>query len=443
MSIASEITRLQTSKADSKAQINIDKDIINDGIDFINDEKVDSYDEKIAEMQEAYKQYIPINSTSDTQIEAPKGGTVIGKTIKGNTSQNGTPTPDAPVEIKTVTGLQNINVSNGTNSKDYEINLDNIELNKIGNYQDFIRKGTGKNKFNYNAIPILSSGANVEIITEGVKISARTAGGYRFVVYDLGKTTDLLNKTIRINSIFKASSTNQPTYKLVYCDADGNNRTIIAETNTSNETISGTINSTTLTNVGLMLALNHNSTSQEAGTYADFTNTIVTIDDIEMTYEPYGYKDKWYIEKNVGKVVFNGSEDWKYSSSLGAMYLSNYMKIINNTDIGAYSNKYMATTRNNYNANNYTIYGNNAGVLSIRDTDYTNVNTFKTYLSTANVYAYYVLANPTYSLINNEELIEQLDRIMQLYEGQNNILVTGDLAATLDLDYIVKAENHL
>ena len=110
MSIASEITRLQTSKADSKAQINIDKDIINDGIDFINDEKVDSYNEKIAEMQEAYKQYIPINSTSDTQIETPKGGVIIGKTIKGNIKQNGTPTPSTPIPVNNVTGEQVVKV---------------------------------------------------------------------------------------------------------------------------------------------------------------------------------------------------------------------------------------------------------------------------------------------------------------------------------------------
>ena len=63
--------------------------------------------------------------------------------------------------------------------------------------------------------------------------------------------------------------------------------------------------------------------------------------------------------------------------------------------------------------------------------------------ATKDNYIYYVPANPTYTLIENEELLNQLDRIMQLYEGQNNILVTGDLAATLDLSYIAKAENHL
>jgi hypothetical protein len=111
MSIANEISRLQTSKADTKEQVNIDKDYINAGIDFIGSETVDDYDEKIQEMQEAYKAFIPVNTTSDTQIDAPKGGAIIGKTLKGNTSQSGTPTPSAPVAIENATGLQKIKVT--------------------------------------------------------------------------------------------------------------------------------------------------------------------------------------------------------------------------------------------------------------------------------------------------------------------------------------------
>lgn len=111
MSIAYEINRLQISKADTKEQVNIDKDYINTGIDFIGSERVNNYDEKIQEMQEAYKAFIPINTTSNTQIDAPKGGTIIGKTLKGNTSQDGTPTPSAPIAVENATGLQKIKVT--------------------------------------------------------------------------------------------------------------------------------------------------------------------------------------------------------------------------------------------------------------------------------------------------------------------------------------------
>ena len=88
-----------------------------------------------------------------------------------------------------------------------------------------------------------------------------------------------------------------------------------------------------------------------------------------------------------------------------------------------------------------TIYASDGTNFYIRNTPYTTKEGVQQAMNGENIY--YVLANPTYTLIENEELLNQLDRIMQLYEGQNNILVTGDLAATLDLDYIVKAENHL
>lgn len=58
----------------------------------------------------------------------------------GDTAQNGTPTPDAPVAVQTVTGAQSVTVSDGVESQTYPINLGSIELCKIGTYQDYIYK---------------------------------------------------------------------------------------------------------------------------------------------------------------------------------------------------------------------------------------------------------------------------------------------------------------
>ena len=64
--------------------------------------------------------------------------------LKGNATQNGTPTPDAPVAVQTVSGEQTITISDGTNTQKYTINLGSIELAKIGDYQDRIYKNDGK-----------------------------------------------------------------------------------------------------------------------------------------------------------------------------------------------------------------------------------------------------------------------------------------------------------
>lgn len=58
----------------------------------------------------------------------------------GNTIQDGTPTPDAPVNIQVVTGEQTVTISDGVDSEDYTISLGTIELCKIGTYQDYIYK---------------------------------------------------------------------------------------------------------------------------------------------------------------------------------------------------------------------------------------------------------------------------------------------------------------
>ena len=55
---------------------------------------------------------------------------------KGDTVQNGTPTPDAPVAVQTVTGEQTISID----STSYKVDLGSIELCKIGTYQDYIYK---------------------------------------------------------------------------------------------------------------------------------------------------------------------------------------------------------------------------------------------------------------------------------------------------------------
>lgn len=72
--------------------------------------------------------------------------------LEGNTSQDGTPTPDTPIPIKVVTGEQSIEIKNSdsTLSQTYPLSLGNIELAKIGNYKDYIFKNIVGSPY-YNA----------------------------------------------------------------------------------------------------------------------------------------------------------------------------------------------------------------------------------------------------------------------------------------------------
>lgn len=86
--------------------------------------------------------------------------------ILGNCTQNGTPTPDNPIPIETVTG----DITQIINNKNYTFSLGNIELCKVGNYQDYIyydngwylHKATGKTNINVSAITLRSDYSNIE-----------------------------------------------------------------------------------------------------------------------------------------------------------------------------------------------------------------------------------------------------------------------------------------
>ena len=99
---------------------------------------------------------------------------------KGNSSQNGEPTPDIPVNINAVTGTQTITLSDGINSYDYIVNLGTIELTKIGTYQDYIYK-SGEDWYVHKEIN--------KIVFDGTETTWGTAvsSNVRFFRYD---TTD-------------------------------------------------------------------------------------------------------------------------------------------------------------------------------------------------------------------------------------------------------------
>lgn len=59
--------------------------------------------------------------------------------ILGNSIQDGTQTPDNHIPIENITG----NITQSINNKNYKFNLGNIELCKIGNYQDYIYYNDG------------------------------------------------------------------------------------------------------------------------------------------------------------------------------------------------------------------------------------------------------------------------------------------------------------
>lgn len=131
------------STATKLEYLNDTKGLLKDSINSLGGEITSqtTFRNYATELDSIYSNLPKVSDTGSNISLSPTLKGRLGSVLKGNTLQDGTPTPDSPVEIQSATGLQTITVSDGTNTQTKELNLGNIKLNKIGNYQDYI---TGK-----------------------------------------------------------------------------------------------------------------------------------------------------------------------------------------------------------------------------------------------------------------------------------------------------------
>ena len=213
----------------------------------------------------------------------------------------------------------------------------------------------------------------------------------------------------------------------------------------SNNNLSGT-NQITFNNIQL-------EKGSKANHYTPYGTTPIELCKIG-TYQDYLYKDNgnWYIEKQIGKVVLDGSESsWgKSGASTASIFVasltisSSGINLDNKYGTGMYwfVNRFTYNSVlgsaigcfNLYNGSATTGYGNLG--LSVDATTITDIATFKTWLSTHNTIVYYVLNTPTDEEITDTNLIEQLDDIegAYSYETQTNISQTNN-----DKPFIISA----
>lgn len=183
------------------------------------------------------------------------------------------------------------------------------------------------------------------------------------------------------------------------------------------------------------------------GTYSDRIFKNVSSD---PDYSNERDEGAWYIKKNIGKMVYDGSENWLASGSQIAGSLKVYNQV-------AYPN----TTQdfltgivcNMFEIGNITDYGSavktcivpqKIGVnVCIKDTSMTLAD-FKTMLGTTNLVVYYHYTTPTYTQITGT-LATQLDTIedgLKAYNEQTNISqVNADLPFVINADTLKSLAN--
>ena len=292
-------------------------------------------------------------------------------------------------------------------SQTYPINLGSIELCKIGDYQDYIRKSTGKNLFDKDNANIIQ---NKYLNDSGVEISDNS-----FSISDYMK--------VDANTVYS----NQPFENKNAC---------ICFYNSSKTFLS----SKRLTQIEPNFTTPNNCEYIRVSIWKADINILQIEKSAQATsYEPYG--KVWYLNKQIGKVVYTGSNEENWTKNTSAEILR-YVIVIN--DCLTTSSRQIVLS----NYYNYKDHSNYAGLIFLFNNNLyvypDNINTsadFKTWLSTHNTTVYYILATPAYEEITDTTLISQLEAIKKSYNSQTNISQTNtdkpfilDVTALKDLE---------
>lgn len=381
-----------------------------------------------------------------------KGSPLLNLTLNGNTSQTGTPSPESPVPVNVVKGNNTITI----NDTDYQINLKSKNLLPTIDW-------TGTK----NGCPISLSSDNT------FSSNGTTTGTQVLLGIDLigGATA---NYALYVNQNATKIKLQPGTYTLSIANVQGTlenvgeNFFVVAKYR-AGETTGVAIKQTNFASMPMTFTLTE-ETEIFIGYQVQYTkannysfNFMLEQASEPTTYEPYydyelckigTYQDviykqnnKYYMEKQIGKVVVNGesSEGWTKLNNCfqTSGELPSDIKAIGST-LNALSNhfkyEYWASGITSNMTNN--CFGwNSAKKLTMRYDTCSTANDFKTWLQSNNVIIYYQLATSTTTEITETTLISQLEAIYnaKLNSGTNEITQTpSDLPFYLNFRYYEK-----
>lgn len=151
----------------------------------------------------------------------------------------------------------------------------------------------------------------------------------------------------------------------------------------------------------------------------------------------YKSNGNWYFEKNVEKIILDGSEEWGYGSISGVFYTTSITNYAISSNV-PYSNYYTGVSNVSGASNMGQQSNNTIGFINvsgqttprfyIKDTRYTSasdISNLKVWLSSNNIEVWYILDNSVTTQITNTTLINQLEAI-SVHTGTNIITISND-----------------
>lgn len=313
----------------------------------------------------------------------------------------------------------------------------------------------GKNLFNPAQTPTFLNMATVSQITNGIRVtSTRTStsstSNFDSALYAVVRADDYIGKplTVSVETMSSSTSGNQRV-NIGVCNADASIREAKASFTTSGGRATYT---PTEADRGKYIFAGFyavNGVVSPAGSYVDYKNIQFEVNTASTTYaaylEPielrkindhqdYIYKSDgdWYVHREIGKVVLDGSESWtfqstsvyKYRLSISDAAIPGSQSVVS----PLLSDHYVPVAWSDSNRPDYCISsaGNDTSQIAIRHVSIASLADYKTWLGSHNITVFYPLATPTNTKITNSILISQLNALWGATTyGDDTVLTIG------------------
>lgn len=324
--------------------------------------------------------------------------------IKGQTEQDGTPTPSAPVDVNVVSGSNVVNTNN-------------------------------KNFFDKNTV-VQGDWNNPRLSTALVSYIGKISTGDKYTVsnYNSRRFALIISSMPTPNnqaSALQSSGNQTATQSTFTATASGYLMFKITKTDGSNIT-PNEINSN-----DFQIEKGSTATTYEPHQGKELPLDLGTIELCKIgDYQDYFYKSgsKWYLHKEMKRIKLDGSENWSTrSAGVGQLYETTVSGFFSTTGLSlGLSNQYVSNINLTENNTFRIIYGN---TLAIHNDTVSGLDNFKNALSLSNLIIYYPLATATDTEITDTTLISQLEAIYNapLYEQTNITQTNNDLPMILDI----------
>lgn len=225
----------------------------------------------------------------------------------------------------------------GSNIKGYCEKVANGYYKKVDGSSEVVKS---ENLFNYNITPIYFANSNVkfEVVSNGFKLSSLNNATYMFVCWVIGKTSDLIGKTIYTKANMVSSAGNGRV-DIISGNATMTTRHALTDVNISSANKSYAItNAITDEYIGIRVYANQS----QGGANSTFTNFIVSTKDIP--YTPY-FEPRII---NKGSILPSEYQQVEYIESSGSQYINTNFYPTPNSCIEANISACVSTTQRRF-----------------------------------------------------------------------------------------------